>query len=159
MKRPYLIPSLIAAGIVPLNDSLAALPSIGISADSSVTKSIFRKFRLDHYYTLAGHSSHSSHASHASHRSSLGADPVYTPPVDPPIAPLVTLPGNTQKFKFLVMEVQLSLLAYHFYSGPVDGVISDETRLAISKMQIAYHLNVTGTITPEVLDTFRIVAQ
>jgi hypothetical protein len=57
------------------------------------------------------------------------------------------------------MEVQLSLLAYHFYSGPVDGEISDETRLAISKMQIAYHLNVTGTITPQVLDTFHIIAQ
>ena len=60
MKRAFLIPSLIAAGIAPLVDAKASVFGAGVSTDPVRPKSIFRKFALDHRYTLAGHSSHSS---------------------------------------------------------------------------------------------------
>lgn len=176
MKRTFLIPSLIAAGITPLADTKATELGTGISTDTVRSKGIFRKFALEHRYTLAGHSSHSSHASHASHSSSAGGTylytpprPVYTPPVyvAPPVyvpppappAPLVTLPGNTNKFKEIVKQVQLALVSFGYYQGTVDGVINKNMRASLSRMQFDYDLKVTGTITPQVLDTLHIVAQ
>ena len=168
MKRTFLIPSLLAAGIAPLADAKATVLGAGFSTDNLRSKSIFRKFALDHRYTLAGHRSHSSHASHASHRSSTGGTylpaptPLYTPPayVPPPVAPLpvVTLPGNSNKFKEIVKQVQLTLVSYGYYSGAVDGVISKDMRASLSRMQFDYDLKITGTITPQVLDTLKIIA-
>jgi hypothetical protein len=164
MKRTFLIPSLIAAGIAPLADAKATVLGMGISTDTVRSKSIFRKFALDHMYTLAGHRSHSSHASHASHRSSTGGAYLYNPPpvyVPPPVVrlPLVTLPGNTNKFKEIVKQVQLALVAFGYYAGPIDGVVSDNMRSALKTMQLEYDLKITGTITPQVLDALKIVAQ
>jgi Putative peptidoglycan binding domain len=165
MKRTFLIPSLIAAGIAPLGDAKATVLGVGLSTDNVPSKGIFRKFALDHRYTLASHSSHSSHASHASHRSSTGGTYIYTPPpvyVLPPVVrpqPLVTLPGNTNKFKEIVKQVQLALVAYGYYAGEIDGVVSKKMRAALSTMQLEYDLKVTGTITPQVLDALKIVAQ
>jgi Putative peptidoglycan binding domain len=164
MKRTFLIPSLIAAGIAPLGDAKATILGISISPDNVLSKGIFRKFTLDHRYTLAGHSSHSSHASHASHRSSTGGAYLYTPPpvyVPPPVVrlPLVTLPGNTNKFNEIVKQVQLALIAFGYYAGPVDGVVTNNMRSALKTMQLEYDLKITGTITPQVLDALKIVAQ
>jgi His-Xaa-Ser repeat protein HxsA len=175
MNRKFLIPSLIAAGIAPLADAKATVFGVGITTDNIRSKSIFRKFALDHRYTLAAHRSHSSHASHASHRSSTGGtylptpQPLYTPPayvpppvyVQPPVqpAPLVTLPGNSNKFKEIVKQVQLALVSFGYYQGTVDGVVSKAMRASLSRMQFDYDLKVTGTITPQVLDTLHITAQ
>jgi His-Xaa-Ser repeat protein HxsA len=79
------------------------------------------------------------------------------PPVAP--APLVTLPGNTNKFKEIVKQVQLALVSYGYYQGTVDGIVSKDMRASLSRMQFDYDLKVTGTITPQVLDTLHIVAQ
>jgi His-Xaa-Ser repeat protein HxsA len=88
--------------------------------------------------------------------------PPYTPPayVPPHVAPLpvVTLPGNSNKFKETVKQVQLALVSYGYYSGAVDGVISKDMRALLSRMQFDYDLKITGKITPQVLDTLKIIA-
>ncbi len=63
---------------------------------------LFERFRLDHKFTLARHSStrsHSSHSSHSSHRSSAGGGYVYRPPAvyqpSPPPAPAYQPPAPT----------------------------------------------------------------
>ncbi|MEF2071024.1 His-Xaa-Ser repeat protein HxsA [Consotaella aegiceratis] len=202
-KRVFLIPSLLAAGLLP-QKAAALAPGVSIPKPDP-TPRLFERFRLNHIYTLAAHrshSSHSSHASHSSHRSSAGGGystrpyippaPAYTPPPtsnsmpsapanpSPPSpsiinipapsttrtapaeirqAPLKILPGNSGKFTEIVKSVQLGLYAYGYYSGAIDGIVGPETRKALEKMQSDWNLRVTGTITPEVLDSLRIAAQ
>lgn len=62
-------------------------------------------------------------------------------------------------FTSIVKRVQLGLLAYGYYNGPIDGAVGDGTRQAIRRMQANFKLNVTGTVTPEVLDALRITAR
>ncbi|MFT3988988.1 His-Xaa-Ser repeat protein HxsA [Aestuariivirga sp.] len=177
MKRAFLIPSLIAAGLTPLRDTTALSNPLGTAAKKEPNGTVSKIFSLDHRYWLASHSSHSSHASHSSHRSSgtggylydpppytppvytpnLYSTPTYTPPAQKP--PLVTLPGNSNKFKAIVIQVQLALIAYGYYAGEADGKVGPDTRDALSRMQTDYGLKVTGTITPQVLDALRITAQ
>lgn len=57
------------------------------------------------------------------------------------------------------MQVQAGLLAFGYYKGPIDGIVEQPTRDALSKMQNDYGLKVTGTITPQVLDALRIKAE
>jgi hypothetical protein len=165
MNRKYLIPSLVAAGLLPAQDAFAFPFELGTSAahpDSPLN--ISRAFNLFHKYTLAGHSSHSSHASHSSHRSSTGGGFLFLPPATPPVyvpppVPLVTLPGNSNKFAEIVKQVQTALIAYGYYSGKIDGVVGVDTRVSIGRLQQDYGLTVTGTVTPELLNALRIVAQ
>lgn len=69
------------------------------------------------------------------------------------------LPGNSDKFQRIVMQVQTALAAYGYYSGTVDGRVGPSTRAALSSMQSDYGLKVTGTVTPQTLDALRIVAE
>lgn len=179
-KRLFLIPSLLAAGFVA-DDAKAATPSEEVKTPDD-RGSLLKIFRLEHKYTLAKHSSHSSHGSHGSHgshRSSSGGG-TYTPPPPPPppppsrnndstppstvlpsspaIAPQI-LPGNSEKFRAIVRQVQTGLYVYGYYTGAIDGIVGPQTRTAISQFQKAYGQQVTGTITPEVLDALGIVAQ
>lgn len=80
------------------------------------------------------------------------------PATTPTPAPLKPLPGNTDKFKRIVMQVQTALTAYGYYSGLIDGKVGPACKTALIAMQTDYKLKVTGTITPEVLDAFGIVA-
>lgn len=50
-------------------------------------------------------------------------------------------------------------MAYGYYDGDIDCIVGSKTREALRKFQQDFNLRVTGTITPEVLDAFRIVAQ
>jgi His-Xaa-Ser repeat protein HxsA len=68
------------------------------------------------------------------------------------------LAGNTDKFKRIVMQVQAALTAYGYYSGLIDGQVGPGSKTALTAMQTDYNLKVTGTITPEVLNAFGIVA-
>ena len=77
----------------------------------------------------------------------------------PPAAATKTLPGNSEKFRKIVEEVQFALFAFGYYTGVIDGILGPESKAALSKMQADYGLKVTGTITPEVLDALKIVAQ
>ena len=208
MKRTrYLISTLVAAGILPVNLTNAqsttgvSSPSLGPDPDD---EAVVRRFAQDHRFLLAQHRSHSSHASHSSHRSGSSGRtraPVYTPP--PPRAPRVTptpSPRNTpapskrndrstppssilpsspatapqpfyssgssedsgpsrSQVEEVVRKVQIGLMAYGYYDGKLDGMVGPKTRAALTRFQGDFNLNVTGTITPEVLDAFKIVAQ
>lgn len=176
-KRKYLISSLMAAGFLPIDSANASAvaspqPSLG-SSDNEFAQ----RLQLEHKYTLAGHRSHASHSSHASHRSSSSGG--FTP--SKPVAPVqprsnstsprtvlpslpnaqkaVPLPGNSEQFKLIAMRVQLALISYGYYNGPLDGIIGKQSSAALSRFQSDYSLSITGTITPEVLNAFGITAQ
>ena len=70
-----------------------------------------------------------------------------------------TLPGNSNKFRKIVQQVQLALYAYGYYTGQIDGIVGTETRAALSKMQSDYGLKITGTVTPETLNALTITAR
>jgi His-Xaa-Ser repeat protein HxsA len=59
----------------------------------------------------------------------------------------------------VVRKVQAGLKAYGYYDGDLDAIVGPKTREALRRFQSDYGLQVTGTITPEVLDAFKIVAQ
>lgn len=176
-KRKYLISSLMAAGFLPIDSANSSAvapnqPSLDNSGDEFA-----QRLKLEHKYTLAGHRSHASHSSHASHRSSSSGG--FTP--SKPVAPVqprsnstsprtvlpslpnvqkaVPLPGNSEQFKLIVMRVQLALISYGYYNGALDGVIGKQSSAALSRFQSDYGLQITGTVTPEVLDAFGITAQ
>ena len=176
MKLRFFIPTLLAAGFLPANNvALAAVPR---DDEGGKKQSLFDVFKLAHKYNLAAHRSHSSHGSHRSHRSSGGGS-IYTPPrattpfpapklydptppqrilPSPPVAPK-TLPGNTAKFRSIVMHLQTCLSLFGFYPGAIDGAVGPETAAAISKFQEQWGFPITGTVTPEVLDACGIAAK
>ena len=159
-KKRYLIPSLLMAGFVAPHEALATLPPTPKADPLDGSTPLFDVFKLDHVYTLAGHSSHASHASHASHSS--GSSGGYVAPLYVPApayqAPLVTLPGNSGKFTQIVTEVQTALIAWGYYSGPITGIVDAATRAALINLQKDWNLKQTGTITPEVLNSLKIAA-
>lgn len=86
--KRFLISSLALAGFIRSGSAEAALPNDGAEAKKPpLEPAIFKLFRQDHLFSLAGHRSHSSHSSHSSHRSGSGGGylsaPVYSPP--PPV--------------------------------------------------------------------------
>lgn len=125
------------------------------------------------------------HYSHASHRSSAGGYdgydsgsytlPVYTPPAPPPPPPpspftpsrttratpppasgLPVLRGGTARFASIVRRVQLALMGQGLYTGKVDGIVGPILRASLRRFQTNRKLQVTGTITPETLDSLMI---
>jgi hypothetical protein len=50
-----------------------------------------------------------------------------------------------------VEAVQTQLTQLGYYTGPVDGIFGPTTRDALAKYQIAKHLNVTGSLSPDTL--------
>ncbi|AYG76807.1 His-Xaa-Ser repeat protein HxsA [Rhizobium sp. CCGE532] len=70
--------------------------------------------------------------------------------------PLKTLPGNSDKFRRIVIQVQTALIAFGYFGGPITGQVDAATKGGLSKMQDAYGLKVTGTITPQVLSALGI---
>ncbi|MBW8639997.1 His-Xaa-Ser repeat protein HxsA [Hoeflea sp. WL0058] len=172
-KRVFAIPSLLAAGFVSPG-AQAAIPD-GAKSKQFDDPIIDQRLRLNHKYHLAAHRSHSSHRSHGSHRSSSGGGysvPRTTTPVpqsdstppssilpSTPKAAPKTLPGNTPKFRQIVMQVQLALQAFGYYNGTIDGIIGRESKAALASFQRDHGLKVTGTVTAEVLDVFGIKAE
>ncbi|ACS58911.1 peptidoglycan-binding domain-containing protein [Rhizobium leguminosarum] len=75
------------------------------------------------------------------------------------MAPEKTLPGNSNKFRRIVIQVQSGLPAYGYYAGSLTGVVDEDTRAALSQMQKDNKLKVTGTVTTEVLNAFGIAAR
>jgi His-Xaa-Ser repeat protein HxsA len=72
---------------------------------------------------------------------------------------LPSIPGHTEKFKRIVLQVQAALYVYGYYTGPMNGLVGPETKVALSKLQADYGLKVTGTVTPEVLNALGIAAK
>jgi peptidoglycan hydrolase-like protein with peptidoglycan-binding domain len=52
-----------------------------------------------------------------------------------------------------VQAVQTRLTQLGYYSGPVDGIFGPATRDALAKYQIAKQLNVTGSLSPDTLQS------
>jgi peptidoglycan hydrolase-like protein with peptidoglycan-binding domain len=50
-----------------------------------------------------------------------------------------------------VSAVQSDLAQLGYYNGPIDGVFGADTRTALTRYQIAYHLQVTGSLTSDTL--------
>jgi hypothetical protein len=154
-KKAFLIPSLLAAGFLPSKSE--AVPVAPKTEDPKNKATLFDTFQVTQNYTLAGHR---SHASHQSHRSSSGGSGIYVPPSNSTapeqIMPAVpktqkVLPGNSARFTRIISELQICLLSFGYYQGPITGVMDVETATAITKMQTAWGISVTGTVTPEVL--------
>ena len=55
-----------------------------------------------------------------------------------------------------VEAVQTQLTQLGYYTGAVDGIFGPTTRDALAKYQIAKHLNVTGSLSPDTLQSFRL---
>jgi peptidoglycan hydrolase-like protein with peptidoglycan-binding domain len=52
-----------------------------------------------------------------------------------------------------VATVQTELTQQGYYGGPVDGIYGLATRDAVAKYQIAKHLDVTGSLSPDTLQS------
>lgn len=72
-------------------------------------------------------------------------------------AALVVLHWAFSAFDPLTVQVQTALRAYGYYSGPIDGLIGPQSRHALSSLQREHGLEVTGGITPGVLDVLGII--
>ncbi|WP_222926955.1 His-Xaa-Ser repeat protein HxsA [Sphingomonas gilva] len=145
------------------------------------------RFLLAQHRSHSSHASHSSHRSGSSgrvrapvytpparkmpkatptpsprpsSRNTRSTPPSSVLPSSPAIAPsrLFSSPSN-DAISSVVRRVQLGLQSYGYYHGAIDGVVGKDTRAALVRFQTDFSLKVTGTITPEVLDAFKIAAQ
>jgi Putative peptidoglycan binding domain len=55
-----------------------------------------------------------------------------------------------------IQAVQRQLLSLGYYNGSIDGVFGPSTRDAVAKFQIANQLNVTGSLSPDTLQSLRL---
>jgi Putative peptidoglycan binding domain len=60
-------------------------------------------------------------------------------------------PGSADSGTVQAVQAQLFNLGY--YSGSIDGVFGPTTRDAVAKYQIANHLNVTGSLSPDTIQS------
>jgi len=134
------------------------------------------------------HYSHGSHGSHGSHRSYFAPQPAPSPELktseetEPSnvvgtrnerstprssilpksfgtLKKVKVLPGNTPKFRNIVLRVQLSLYGLGYEVGPVNGNLNATTVAALYNYQKDKGMVPSGKITHEVLDLLSIVAR
>src|SRR6266404_5137104 len=73
-----------------------------------------------------------------------------------------SLPYNTNAYNVdpadsaTVQAVQRQLLDLGYYNGSIDGVFGPATRDAVAKFQIAKQLNVTGSLSPDTLQSLNL---
>ena len=185
--RRFLIASLATAGIMPIpaSEQRALAQSVSHDGSADSVEAAVERFAAEHYFQLAQHRSHASHSSHRSHRSSSSSSsrtrsyPTVTPrpapappsrnsrstppssvlPSSPATAPNRLLGTRVEDpFKETIRKVQRGLIAYGYYNGTPDGIVGKHTRAALVRFQTDYKLNVTGTVSPEVLSAFGISA-
>jgi len=56
-----------------------------------------------------------------------------------------------------IQAVQRQLLSLGYYSGSIDGVFGPSTRDAVANYQIANHLNVTGSLSPDTIQSLGVI--
>jgi hypothetical protein len=61
--------------------------------------------------------------------------------------------SNTPMVDPTVTAVQTELTQLGYYSGPVDGIFGPTTRDAVAKYQIAKNLDVTGSLSPDTMQS------
>ena len=184
--KDFTIPSLLAAGLVPALASAEEATMTQIKKTDDLSK-IILSISDEHEYILAGHRSHSSHGSHRSHRSSSSRS--YSSPTPmprevpessditgsrnetstPPSSVLPqshgtlekgkVLPGNSYKFRKIVLRVQLALDDLGYEVGPIDGELNATTVSALHKYQRDKNMIHSGKITQQVLNSLGIVAK
>ncbi len=137
------------------------------------------------YAAHRSHSSHRSHASHRSHYSGYGTS-TYSAPITTPTVPTGNtgnsfnsdsssvdslsstidassvqrrLKGNDKAMMDLVMRVQIALFTRGYDVGVIDGRLGSKTRDEIKHYQRDKQLNVTGTMTTELLISLGIQIQ
>ena len=170
------------------SDELVSAPSESLENAKSMVQGIQDRqvFTLAAHSSHASHSSHGSHSSHSSsslileqigedeQRAALEAaeesltsrNESSTPrstvlPSSPAIAKtkkLKILPGNSQKFADVVMQVQIALGTRGFDMGVVNGEYHARTIASIYEYQEAQGMPATGKLTPETLSSLGIVA-
>ena len=187
IKKIFTIPSLLAAGLFASPSSAEdALPTKPTFVDhiSEVVSSITDS----HEYTLAGHSSHASHSSHGSHRSGgyhpgpptensnndaagISSDLTGTRNINstPPksvlpssfgvVKKIKVLPGNSEKFKNVLLQVQLKLDYLGYDIGAMGNGLDAKTVAAIYRFQSDRGMVPSGKMTHEVLGAMQIIAQ
>ena len=188
-KGKFTIPTLLAAGLTPLaaaadDDNKASVRSGESLFDQ--TKEIVTSIDESHRFTLAQHRSHLSHGSHVSHqshrsygyqllpgegapdaaiaspstRNEMSTPPNSVLPSSPAIAKkLKILPGNSTKFRELVMRMQIALLARGYQVGEVNGELHARTVAALYQYQEDAGQIPSGKVTSEVLSSLGIIAQ
>lgn len=180
----FAVSTLLAAGLAPLPAAADDDSKVGPHPDDSVLdriKSLVMSIDDSHTYTLAQHRSHSSHRSHRSHSShrsggiqlapgplSTGAttrNDTSTPPnsilpSSPAIARKLTiLPGNSQKFRELVLRTQIALHSKGYHVGEVNGELHARTVAALYQYQEDAGEVPSGRLTAASLSLLGIVAQ
>jgi hypothetical protein len=55
-----------------------------------------------------------------------------------------------------IQAVQTRLLNLGYYNGSIDGIFGPSTRDAVAKFQIANQLSVTGSLSPDTLQSLRL---
>jgi len=189
MKGRFAIPTLLAAGLTPLTAASDGDTKASASSGDPLfdeIKGIVTSIDESHRFTLAQHRSHISHGSHGSHQShrsysyqlplgegapdtavALGStrNEMSTPPnsvlpSSPAIAKkLKILPGNSGKFRELVMRTQIVLLAKGYEVGEVNGELHARTVAALYRYQDDVGQIPSGRVTSEVLSSLGIIAQ
>lgn len=172
LKRRKFLLGVLTAGLSPIT----ALTSKADPNGTENRNALLEALRRGNFGRSAQHRSHSSHSSHrsggsghrshSSHRSSSGggrsAPPARSRPSNstPPSSILPEHASDARlspsKFSETAKRVQRALAALGYYNGAIDGIVGRGTRAAISLYQIDYNLSVTGTITPELLDSLGI---
>lgn len=143
------------------------------------------RYTLAAHYSHVSHASHGSHGSHQSHRSSgmrmeppsadvavatlegastarneSSTPPSSILPSSPAIArKLTVLPGNSNKFRDIVMRVQIALTQKGYEVGAVDGSLHARSIAAVYRYQSDAGIVPSGKITPETLTSLGIPAQ
>ena len=56
-----------------------------------------------------------------------------------------------------IQAVQRQLLSLGYYNGSIDGVFGPSTRDAVANYQIANHLNVTGSLSPDTIQALGVI--
>ena len=180
-NRKFAIPTLLAAGLAPLAAIAENSGHDATGTDDSIfdsLKKMVSNIGESHQFTLAQHRSHQSHESHQSHRSygyrltpedgtaaANSRNEMSTPhssilPSTPAIAKkLKVLPGNSEKFRELVTQMQLALLVRGYDVGEVNGEIHARTVAALYRYQAEEGFVPSGKITSETLSSLGIVAQ
>lgn len=75
----------------------------------------------------------------------------YTDSVDAQTIARADSVGPTADSTVVAAQAQLNQLGY--FGGPVDGIFGPDTRDAVARYQIAKHLNVTGSLSPDTLQS------
>ena len=188
-KGKFSIPTLLAAGLTALPVAADVEAEKSSESGNSLfdhMKGIVKNIEEAHQFTLAQHRSHQSHSSHRSHQShrsssyqspSLQSGSQTTPPAmstrnkmsTPPnsvlpsspaiVKKLKILPGNSGKFRELVMRTQIALLAKGYRVGEINGELHARMVAALYKYQKDTGQIPSGKLTNETLSFLGVAAQ